>query len=1055
MLRKVLFYIFVLFISVAFHGQELLPNVVPVSPEAASLGKYGDLPVNLASGRINYSIPIFTIKEGDFELPIYLSYNHSGLLAEEDPGLVGLGWTLHAGGMVVRQLRGKPDEGSLGYVASNIGKDCVIPFNFNLWANLPINEREEKKFNLLNGAYTERLDTQPDKFVINAGSLSGNFSYNELGEAIFFPHKKYKVTQSNGFVITDDKGVIYTFSAKEETLLETITNNELANHPMMSYTSGWGLTKIEFPTSNNSINIEYGIGADYYKEGFSESKSVLTTWSGISQKCSSINSLVDISQINTGVSSKQISKISFSQGSVHFDIREVTNDSDSNVRSKNYLHSITVKNKANQIINYYEFVFDNLSSNFKLLKEIKKYGNDSISQIPFYKFEYNGTPPLSIFYANQDSWGYYNGKSNTNLMSGDRSVIFSKSSIGSLTKIIYPTKGFTQINYEPNKVPLLDNSFLAAGQCYTTPINSTKGMLANSRITPNPDDITIFIKTDQVIKVTFHTSVGGQGIAEAYASITAQPETGFNCNVFDPCNYYNGGCSTSESSAIEQGIYLNPNSQRTSYFEVKANTLLTLEAFASATYAFGSARIDVNYFDPDLITPENNYVEVGGIRVSSTLECSSPENCISKNYKYILEDGVSSGVILSEPSYSNEYRIDDHTVNSPGNCIVKQYFSNSKVPLASFQGAPVLYKRVEILSNNNDIIGKTVQYFTSQRNINNPAFPLKDTKDWKNGNLIKQEIFQKNGNQLSLIEKTENTYKVYNPYPTGLEYRKHSIGLLSRKTLFSYDINGVEVPMLSTDGYREFSYNNKPEFYHLISTTTTDYLNESQLYKTITYLYDDLTGYPKEEVIVDSRGSNIKSINTYPTNGRLFDENRISTPIKVENFKDNTKLSSQETIFTDFNENYLPHKIQTSKGSGSIEDRVVYHNYDNKGNLLEVSKKDGISITYIWGYNQTQPIAKIEGVAYVNLPTTYLNAAISASNTGTESELVNALNILRTQIPNAMVSTFTYKPLIGVSTVTDPKGDTQYYHYDSFNRLQYVKDKNGNILSENQYHYRD
>lgn len=28
-------------------------TVYPVSPEAASLGKYGDLPINLASGKIN------------------------------------------------------------------------------------------------------------------------------------------------------------------------------------------------------------------------------------------------------------------------------------------------------------------------------------------------------------------------------------------------------------------------------------------------------------------------------------------------------------------------------------------------------------------------------------------------------------------------------------------------------------------------------------------------------------------------------------------------------------------------------------------------------------------------------------------------------------------------------------------------------------------------------------------------------------------------------------------------------------------------------------------
>jgi len=54
-----------------------------------------------------------------------------------------------------------------------------------------------------------------------------------------------------------------------------------------------------------------------------------------------------------------------------------------------------------------------------------------------------------------------------------------------------------------------------------------------------------------------------------------------------------------------------------------------------------------------------------------------------------------------------------------------------------------------------------------------------------------------------------------------------------------------------------------------------------------------------------------------------------------------------------------------------------------------------------------------------------------------------------------MVTTYTYDPLIGVTSVTDPRGYTMYYEYDEFQRLEFVKDEDGNIYSENQYNYKN
>jgi hypothetical protein len=185
-------------------------------------------------------------------------------------------------------------------------------------------------------------------------------------------------------------------------------------------------------------------------------------------------------------------------------------------------------------------------------------------------------------------------------------------------------------------------------------------------------------------------------------------------------------------------------------------------------------------------------------------------------------------------------------------------------------------------------------------------------------------------------------------------------------------------------------------------------------------------------------------------------KNNISTIEKIETYRDAGLLSSSKINYvTNFpgNVSYLPQTITTSKGSNALETRVRYNAYDEFGHPLEVSQQNGTVVSYIWGYNKTQPIAKIENATYASVES-YVGNLQDLSNSTNEANLITALNALRTALPNAMITTYTYKPLIGISTVTVPKGDTQTYHYDEFNRLQFVKDSEDNILSENAYHYR-
>ena len=56
-------------------------------------------------------------------------------------------------------------------------------------------------------------------------------------------------------------------------------------------------------------------------------------------------------------------------------------------------------------------------------------------------------------------------------------------------------------------------------------------------------------------------------------------------------------------------------------------------------------------------------------------------------------------------------------------------------------------------------------------------------------------------------------------------------------------------------------------------------------------------------------------------------------------------------------------------------------------------------------------------------------------------------------ITGALVTSYTYKPLIGVTSETDPQGKTIYYEYDGFNRLKLIRDKDNKILKTFDYKY--
>ena len=147
-------------------------NNIP-TPNAASLGIFGQIPVSPFTGTPNINIPLYNLKDGDIEVPISLNYHTTLVKPEHRPGWVGLGWNLNYAGSITRIAKGTGyydefadyEDGTRSYYNNCKKLDG---------ANWPT---------LLSRLPKDWLpDTEPDEFMFNFDGYSGKFFLNHKGE---------------------------------------------------------------------------------------------------------------------------------------------------------------------------------------------------------------------------------------------------------------------------------------------------------------------------------------------------------------------------------------------------------------------------------------------------------------------------------------------------------------------------------------------------------------------------------------------------------------------------------------------------------------------------------------------------------------------------------------------------------------------------------------------------------------------------------------------------------------------------------------------------------
>lgn len=238
--------------------------ILPPSPTPASLINQIDQSVQLYTGALNVGVPLYSLKSRSLDLPISLNYNGSGVKVNDLGSWVGLGWSLNAGGVVSRVMRGLPDEynGNMDLkgrnlpakgwlnpeVRGNSGLDLLDYFtstNNNNRANV-IEFSNKTGDYVYGGSNPSAWDTEPDEFYFSFGKYAGKFIFDKDGGIQIIPAQNLKITkiitpqnilgnparsqEITSFEITDPAGIIYTFGNPNATTLATLTAVERTTH---------------------------------------------------------------------------------------------------------------------------------------------------------------------------------------------------------------------------------------------------------------------------------------------------------------------------------------------------------------------------------------------------------------------------------------------------------------------------------------------------------------------------------------------------------------------------------------------------------------------------------------------------------------------------------------------------------------------------------------------------------------------------------------------------------------------------------------------------------
>lgn len=1120
------------------------------TPEASAFKKYGEESVNDYTGTADISVPLYTIKCKDIEIPLVLRYDASGIKVEQEASWVGLGWNLMVGGCInyvcagghdmlgapfipdsvwteyltsefssmdnssyinsevdlithktqTRYYRYNPQESSnwmgnfplssQNFVFSYVDNisPAVNKYGMKEYVDWGYGERDFYTVNVLGRSFMFFIDPFTLK-VFNIGKegekfiVEPNYVANTCQAGIGNQPDVYK------WRITDSSGYVYEFEEGDKFQHDSRTE--------MRYTSCWYLTKIKSPLGEE---IEFT---------YTEQESKRVSWH------EEINITIASQGFDNGLGPKGHDRYNqYARVKSHY-LKEIKtrnqtvlfDTSESNECSGRRLNCIKVlSNDSTEVKNikfsYGSFGHSYVGGSFApaqdaedgLRLKLENVKEMSSSETLTTSFSYNSLNLPSKRSFAQDYWGYYNGKENkissqytliptpkssspyvqrlnnySASWGADRHSRGEYMQAAMLNRVDYPTGGYTAYEYETNRVRV--NAFVETQKYIEKSYDVSKS--ASFSVSENPSYSPL-----QIDSVGFYLNKELQGELYLRCSSSANID-GENMNIII-YKWPTGG----ETSVWGKTIPVKfTSSQDFSYVDSITlspgrYTLMVTPPNVSIMN-FGATCQLRGFYTETTSDKSDYYFLCGGLRIKRISNYDNDGKIINyTTYDY------SGGLLLDEMEtvdfktcylYHRESarvgQVDVFTI-TPGHSRMPAFYASCNPGIVGYSN---------VTKSKFDASGNLKKYVTTSYINNRPTnmYGIGCYSRFNNGAIISQETHDASGN---IVSKTENTYDhdLVDHYYTNMVAKYKIIGEPTIGTPPSIELDIFDAPnilptrTITTSGgdYRgvadivRYPYILSRE--ELSRSVTTEYSpGGSTIVKTKDYLYnttnhqvaqiDESTGLPNQ-----TRRTRI----TYSADGTdeysrwMKDAHRLNDVVEtkttlVENGQEYC-ISTQRTNYTSRYSNrtshYLPGSTSTSIGDNTPETRAVY-SYDDSLNVCAIAV-DGMETVYIWSYYGQYPIAKIEGLTYAEVKTAVGSSVISAllrkaePSDGDFNSIRNAVRQI-----GGHVTTYTYKPLVGVTSETQPNGNTLYYGYDSFGRLETIRDNDGNIVKSYEYNY--